>query len=153
VFPDDCKNIECSFSIKTQPWPLPRTSWSWTVLLPIDTHTKPITSVTAVLLPFVTYLLTLSSTMKSNPSYDTAQVNIQHCSPPFILPPSSSAYFLPVFRCMSITRTVLRVTRVSVFAHNLKRHPPCCVFIILPKDKIGNITFNGLSRIWRLWTS
>jgi hypothetical protein len=30
------------------------------VLLPSDTHTKPITSITAVLLPFVTYLLTLS---------------------------------------------------------------------------------------------
>jgi hypothetical protein len=29
------------------------------VLLPSDTHRKPITSITAVLLPFVTYLLTL----------------------------------------------------------------------------------------------
>jgi hypothetical protein len=38
---------------------LPRLSWSWTVLLPSDTLRKPITSITAVLLPFVTYLLTL----------------------------------------------------------------------------------------------
>jgi hypothetical protein len=38
---------------------LPRLSWSWTVLLPSDTHRKHITSITAVLLPFVTYLLTL----------------------------------------------------------------------------------------------
>jgi hypothetical protein len=38
---------------------LPRLSWSWTVLLPNDTHRKPITSITSVLLPFVTYLLTL----------------------------------------------------------------------------------------------
>jgi hypothetical protein len=38
---------------------LPRLSWSWTVLLPSDTHRKPITSITAVLLPFVTYLLAL----------------------------------------------------------------------------------------------
>jgi hypothetical protein len=38
---------------------LPRLSWSWTVLLPNDTHGKPITSITAVLLPFMTYLLTL----------------------------------------------------------------------------------------------
>jgi hypothetical protein len=38
---------------------LPRLSWSWTVLLPTDTHRKHITSITAVLLPFVTYLLTL----------------------------------------------------------------------------------------------
>jgi hypothetical protein len=36
---------------------LPRLSW--TVLLPSDTNRKPITSITAVLLPFVTYLLTL----------------------------------------------------------------------------------------------
>jgi hypothetical protein len=38
---------------------LPRLSWSWTVLLPSDTHRKPSTSITAVLLPFVTCLLTL----------------------------------------------------------------------------------------------
>jgi hypothetical protein len=37
---------------------LPRLSWSRTVLLPSDTHTKPITYITAVLLPSVTYLLT-----------------------------------------------------------------------------------------------
>jgi hypothetical protein len=30
---------------------LPRLSWIWTVLLPSDTHIKPIASVTAVLLP------------------------------------------------------------------------------------------------------
>jgi hypothetical protein len=34
-------------------------SWSWTVLLPSDTYRKPITSITAVSFPFVTYLLTL----------------------------------------------------------------------------------------------
>jgi hypothetical protein len=38
---------------------LPRLSWSWTVLLPSAAHRKPIASITAVLLPFVTYLLTL----------------------------------------------------------------------------------------------
>jgi hypothetical protein len=32
------------------------------VLLPSDTHRKPITSIAAVLLPFVTYLLTLPHT-------------------------------------------------------------------------------------------
>jgi hypothetical protein len=37
---------------------LRRLSWSWTVLLPSGTYTKPITSITAILLPFVTYLLT-----------------------------------------------------------------------------------------------
>jgi hypothetical protein len=31
----------------------------WTALLPSDTHRNPITSITVVLLPFVTYLLTL----------------------------------------------------------------------------------------------
>jgi hypothetical protein len=36
-----------------------RLSWSWTVLLLTDTHRKPITSSTADLLPFMTYLLTL----------------------------------------------------------------------------------------------
>jgi hypothetical protein len=36
-----------------------RLSWSWTVLLSSDTHRIPITSITAVLLPFVTYLVTL----------------------------------------------------------------------------------------------
>jgi hypothetical protein len=34
-------------------------SWSWTVLLPSDTQRKLIASITAVLLPFVTYSLTL----------------------------------------------------------------------------------------------
>jgi hypothetical protein len=38
---------------------LPRLSWSWTVLLPSDTHRKLTTSITAVLLPFFTHLLTL----------------------------------------------------------------------------------------------
>jgi hypothetical protein len=38
---------------------LPRLSWSWTVLLPSDTHRKPIKSITTVLLPFVTYFLIL----------------------------------------------------------------------------------------------
>jgi hypothetical protein len=42
---------------------LPRLSWSWTVLLPSDTHRKPITSIAAVLLSFVTYLLTLPRTI------------------------------------------------------------------------------------------
>jgi hypothetical protein len=42
---------------------LPRLSWSWTVLLPSDTHRKYITSITAVLLPFVTYLLILPCTV------------------------------------------------------------------------------------------
>jgi hypothetical protein len=36
---------------------LPRLLWDWTVLLPSDTHT--ITSITTVLLSFVTYLLNL----------------------------------------------------------------------------------------------
>jgi hypothetical protein len=34
-------------------------TYSWTVLLPSDTHRKPITSITAVLVTFVAYLLTL----------------------------------------------------------------------------------------------
>jgi hypothetical protein len=38
---------------------LPRPAWSWTVLLTSDTYIKPITSITGVLLQFVTYLLTL----------------------------------------------------------------------------------------------
>jgi hypothetical protein len=37
---------------------LPRLSWSWNVLLPNDTYRKPVTSITAVLLPFVTYVFT-----------------------------------------------------------------------------------------------
>jgi hypothetical protein len=38
---------------------LPSLSWSWTVLLPSDTHRKATMSNTAVLLPFATYLLIL----------------------------------------------------------------------------------------------
>jgi hypothetical protein len=38
---------------------LPRLSWSWTVLLPSYTYRKLFTSIIRVLLPFVTYLLTL----------------------------------------------------------------------------------------------
>jgi hypothetical protein len=34
------------------------------MLLPSDTHRKPITSITTVLLPFVTYLLTLPLTTR-----------------------------------------------------------------------------------------
>jgi hypothetical protein len=36
-----------------------RLSWSWITLLPSDTYRKPNTSITAVLLLFVTYLLSL----------------------------------------------------------------------------------------------
>jgi hypothetical protein len=43
---------------------LPRLSWSWTVLLPSDTHRKPITSITSVLLPIVAYLLALRLNIK-----------------------------------------------------------------------------------------
>jgi hypothetical protein len=42
---------------------LPILSWRWTVLLPSDTHRTPITSITVVLLKFVTYLLTLPGKM------------------------------------------------------------------------------------------
>jgi hypothetical protein len=38
---------------------LPGLSWSRAVLLPSDTHRTPVTTITAVVLPFVTYLLTL----------------------------------------------------------------------------------------------
>jgi hypothetical protein len=38
---------------------LPRLPWSWIVLLPSDTHRKPIIPITAVLLPFLAYLLIL----------------------------------------------------------------------------------------------
>jgi hypothetical protein len=38
---------------------LPRLSWSWTMLLPSDTHKKPNKSTMAVLLPSVIYLLSL----------------------------------------------------------------------------------------------
>jgi hypothetical protein len=36
-----------------------RLSWSWTVLLPSVTHRKSLTSITALLRPFMTYLLTV----------------------------------------------------------------------------------------------
>jgi hypothetical protein len=42
---------------------LPRLSWSWTVLLPSDTYRKPVTSITTILLPFVTYLMTFPRTL------------------------------------------------------------------------------------------
>jgi hypothetical protein len=67
---DRCSSVVYSsstvvnFTTETSFWTahvrlLPRLSWSRTVLLPSDAHWKPITSSTAVLLPFVTYLLTL----------------------------------------------------------------------------------------------
>jgi hypothetical protein len=49
---------------------LPRLSCRWIVLLHSDTHLKPITSITAVLRPHVTYLQTLP---RSHGSYCTAQ--------------------------------------------------------------------------------
>jgi hypothetical protein len=51
----------------------PRLSWSCTVLLPSDTHRKPITSITAVLLPFVTYLLTPSYFHMLRLEFDTVE--------------------------------------------------------------------------------
>jgi hypothetical protein len=38
---------------------LPRLFWSWTLLLPTDTHRRSLMSITDVLLPFLTYLLIL----------------------------------------------------------------------------------------------
>jgi hypothetical protein len=54
---------------------LPILSSSWTVLLPSDTREKPITSITAVLLPFVTYLLTFprSNRRTTHLSYRSAR--------------------------------------------------------------------------------
>jgi hypothetical protein len=40
------------------------------VLLPSDTYREPITSITGVLLPFVTYLLTLPRNNKCNNNHD-----------------------------------------------------------------------------------
>jgi hypothetical protein len=42
-----------------------RLSCSWTVLLPSDIHRKPAATITAVLLPSVTYSLTLPRSMKN----------------------------------------------------------------------------------------
>jgi hypothetical protein len=57
---------------------LPRLSWSWTVVLPGDTQRKPITSTTAVLLPFVTYLLALPRTLGLNMSRHTKVRTLHH---------------------------------------------------------------------------
>jgi hypothetical protein len=46
---------------------LPELSCSCIMLLPCDTHRRPITSITVVLLPFVTYLLTPSYIMSLGP--------------------------------------------------------------------------------------
>jgi hypothetical protein len=42
-------------------------SWSWPVFLPSDIHRKPLASITAVLLQFVTYILTSSYIMTPEP--------------------------------------------------------------------------------------
>jgi hypothetical protein len=57
---------------------LPKLSWNWTVLLRSDTHRKRITSITAVLLPFVIYLLTLPSSMVPQPICPCG--SLPHCS-------------------------------------------------------------------------
>jgi hypothetical protein len=54
---------------------LPRLSWSWIMLLPSDTHWKHVTSITAVLLPFVTHLLTLPHTCHSETVENIVHVN------------------------------------------------------------------------------
>jgi hypothetical protein len=51
--------IDICLVLSPSHFPLPRLSWSWTVLLSSDTYREPITSIIAVLLPFVTYILTL----------------------------------------------------------------------------------------------
>jgi hypothetical protein len=72
LFPTEKRTTQCSSSEEQSPFwllkpasmhahahLLPWLSWSWTVLLPSDTHREPITSITAILLSLVTYLLTL----------------------------------------------------------------------------------------------
>jgi hypothetical protein len=50
-------------------------SWSWTLLLPSDTHRKLITSITAVLLQFVTDLLTLPRKLYEKSSTRVARLS------------------------------------------------------------------------------
>jgi hypothetical protein len=52
--------LKAAASEKARELFLPILLWNWTLLLPSDTNRKTITSITADLLPFVTYLLTLS---------------------------------------------------------------------------------------------
>jgi hypothetical protein len=55
-----CSSVIQVSSTETSLWTWACTStWSWTVLLPSFTHRKPIKSISAVLLPFVTYFLTV----------------------------------------------------------------------------------------------
>jgi hypothetical protein len=54
---------------------LPRLSRSWIVLLPSDTHRTPITPITALLLPFVTNILTLSRNGQTGTEYHRFLVN------------------------------------------------------------------------------
>jgi hypothetical protein len=55
---------------------LPRLSWSWPLLLPGGTR-KPIRSITAVLLPFVTYLLTVLRIYQNYPEYVSNTESVQ----------------------------------------------------------------------------
>jgi hypothetical protein len=56
-------NTVAILTTETSLWTCTYMSATWTVLLPSDTHRKPIMSITAVLLPFVTYLPTLPHTI------------------------------------------------------------------------------------------
>jgi hypothetical protein len=71
---------------------LPWMSWSWTVLLPSDMYRKHIISITATLLLFMTYILTLlhiiylttSSSVYMNSDLYLFQINPQHTVPTLV---------------------------------------------------------------------
>jgi hypothetical protein len=86
---------------------LPRLPWSWAVLLPSDTHRKPITSITAVLFPFVNYLLIRLSLVDQHQllllienfvnRVDTGPTN---CFPERLLPPAATPWCCGGLRCV-----------------------------------------------------
>jgi hypothetical protein len=98
---------------------LPRLSKSWTVLLPSDTYRTPITSITAVLLPSVTYLLTLlrgrGVTDVSNEKVGLAPAEVA-LAPLMTL--AAEAMFL-IKKCMRVTlaeRALVPVTKTMRLA-------------------------------------
>jgi hypothetical protein len=95
---------------------LPRLSWNWTLLLPSYTHRKPTMSITGVLLPFVTYLLTVPHTW-----FEAFTVTVY--SEVFLCDqPCQCRVMCPVFQRLSLSPLsgVDRMTVLYINAHQIK---------------------------------
>jgi hypothetical protein len=102
----------CTYTKMT--WAMPiRLSWNWNVLPPNDTCRRPVTCITAVLFPSVTYLLTLPR-RKQQLSYFWALKNVSE----------EDAYEQQPPELKDIFRSLKRASLFCLFPHWKHRESP-----------------------------